>query len=119
MKRRTFIAGLGGAAVWPFRVRAEGAIPVIGFLNSGSPGPATAQVEAFQLGLKENGYLVGQNVSLDFRWAEQDSWSKPRLGPATSKRSDMGRTGKNGASALGANRTRRDGENDVNDPERT
>jgi putative ABC transport system substrate-binding protein len=70
MRRREFIAGVGSAAAWPMAVVAQGAIPVVGFLNSGSPGPATAQVDAFRRGLKEHGYVVGQNVMLDFRWAE-------------------------------------------------
>jgi putative tryptophan/tyrosine transport system substrate-binding protein len=70
MRRREFIAGVGSAAAWPMAVLAQGAIPVVGFLNSGSPGPATAQVDAFRRGLKEHGYVVGQNVMLDFRWAE-------------------------------------------------
>jgi putative tryptophan/tyrosine transport system substrate-binding protein len=70
MRRREFIAGLGGAAAWPLVARAQQPMPVVGFLNSGSPAPATDQVEAFRQGLKENGFLIGQNVTLDFRWAE-------------------------------------------------
>jgi putative tryptophan/tyrosine transport system substrate-binding protein len=71
VNRRTFIAGLGGVAAWPVVARAQQpAMPVIGFLNSGSPAPATDQVEAFRQGLKENGFLIGQNVTLDLRWAE-------------------------------------------------
>jgi putative tryptophan/tyrosine transport system substrate-binding protein len=70
MRRREFIAGLGSAVAWPLVAQAQKPIPVIGFLNSGSPGPATDQINAFQQGLKEHGYIVGQNVSLDFRWAE-------------------------------------------------
>jgi putative tryptophan/tyrosine transport system substrate-binding protein len=66
MRRREFIARLGGAAVWPVVVQAQQpAMPVIGFLNGGSPAPATDQVEAFRQGLKENGFLIGQNVTLD------------------------------------------------------
>jgi putative ABC transport system substrate-binding protein len=52
---------------------------VIGFLSSGSPGPFADQVAAFRQGLKENGYLVGQNVTFDFRWAEGRFDQLPRL----------------------------------------
>ena len=70
-RRREFIAGLGGAVAWPLVAWAQQpAMPVIGFLNSGSLGSAAQQVEAFRQGLEENGYRVGQNVVLDFRWAE-------------------------------------------------
>jgi putative tryptophan/tyrosine transport system substrate-binding protein len=71
MRRREFIATLGGTAVWPLVARGQQpALPVVGFLNSESLASTGHQVEAFQQGLKENGYLVGQNVVLDFRWAE-------------------------------------------------
>ena len=70
MRRREFIAALGGAAAWPLVAQGQTAMPVIGFLNSGSPGAAADQVDTFGQGLKENGFLIGQNVGLDFRWAE-------------------------------------------------
>jgi len=70
MRRREFIAGLGAAA-WPFGARAQQqAMPVVGFLNSGSLGSTAHQVQAFRQGLEENGYLVGRNVFINFRWAE-------------------------------------------------
>lgn len=69
MKRRTFIAGLGSALAWHLP-RAQAAIQLIGFLNSGSPGPAADQVAAFRRGLTDNGYLAGQDVKFEFRWAE-------------------------------------------------
>jgi putative tryptophan/tyrosine transport system substrate-binding protein len=72
MRRREFIAFIGcTAAAWPLAARAEqSATPVIGFLNSATPQPFAKYVAGFRAGLKETGYIDGQNVTIEFRWAE-------------------------------------------------
>jgi ABC-type uncharacterized transport system substrate-binding protein len=71
MRRREFITLLGGAAAWPLTAHAQQtAMPVIGFLSSRSPGESSGVVTAFQQGLREVGFVEGQNLAIAFRWAE-------------------------------------------------
>jgi putative tryptophan/tyrosine transport system substrate-binding protein len=81
LRRREFITLLGGAAAaWPVAARAqEGRKLVIGFVSGGSPGPFEYLVRAFREGLKEAGYMEGQNLVIEFRWADGQYHHLPNL----------------------------------------
>jgi putative tryptophan/tyrosine transport system substrate-binding protein len=71
MRQRDFIAAIiGSATEWPLAVRAQQAMPVIGFLNAAFAAGYSGPLSAFLKGLGETGYTDGQNVTIQYRWAE-------------------------------------------------
>jgi putative tryptophan/tyrosine transport system substrate-binding protein len=80
MNRRTFIAGLGSAAAWPVVGRAQQPVlPVIGYLSPQSADDSEFLTDAFRQGLKETGYIDGQNVAVEYHWAENQYDRLPAL----------------------------------------
>jgi putative tryptophan/tyrosine transport system substrate-binding protein len=81
MRRREFIMlACGAAAGWPLAARAQQpAVPVVGFVHTASPEDASSFVAAFRQGLKETGLVEGQNVAVEFRWAQRQHDRLPEL----------------------------------------
>src|SRR6516165_3110200 len=87
LRRRAFIAGIGGAAARLLAARAQQPeMPVIGFLNSGSALAFQRHLDAFRQGLKEAGYVEGRNVEIDYGWAEGQQARLPELAAALVRR---------------------------------
>ena len=80
MRRREFIAGIGATTAWPLAARAQQkSKPVIGYLSVGSPQLHHSFVVAFHEGLKENGFVDGENLTIEYRWAEEHYDRLPAL----------------------------------------
>ena len=80
IRRRKFLATLGGAVTWPLAARAQqAAMPVVGFLNSASADGYAPMSSAFKQGLREIGYVEGSNVVIEYRWAENQYDRLPAL----------------------------------------
>jgi len=79
MRRREFIAGLGGAAAWTLAAQGQQAVPVIGYLDTASPAEVRPFLLAFLRGLSEAGFAEGRNVAIEYRWAENQNDRLPAL----------------------------------------
>src|SRR5215469_16756507 len=80
MRRREFIGSVGAAVAWPFAVQAQQhRMPVVGFLRSTSREDSTRLITAFQQGLKLGGYVEGENVTIEYRWADNQVNRQPAL----------------------------------------
>src|SRR5262249_52181189 len=103
MRRRELLLLVGGAVTAPRALRAQQkAMPVIGFLASASPGPNAANLAALRQGLSEAGYLEGQNVAIEYRWAEGDFDRLPALAADLGRGVDVIVTSGGNSSALAA-----------------
>jgi putative ABC transport system substrate-binding protein len=78
--RRKFLATLGGGAAWPLAARAQqAAMPVIGYLNNGSPESDTHRLTGLRRGLNQTGYVEGRNLVIEYRWAANQADRLPAL----------------------------------------
>jgi putative ABC transport system substrate-binding protein len=79
VQRRAIMGALGGLAAWPFAARAQQPVPVVGFINQGTPDGMARYAAAFRTGLGEAGYVEGQNVTVEHHWLEGDYDHLPAL----------------------------------------
>jgi len=79
MRRREFITLTGAAAAWPLAARAQSMMPTIGVLNSRAPGESSRLLDAFRQGLKDRGFVEGQNVRIEYRFAHNQNGRLPEL----------------------------------------
>jgi putative tryptophan/tyrosine transport system substrate-binding protein len=88
MRRREFTKMLASAAAWPLAAHAQqqAALPVVGFLESRSPGTVEDQLRAFRQGLKDTGYVEGENLTIEYRWAENQLDRLPALAAELARR---------------------------------
>src|SRR5262249_50882603 len=78
--RRELLAALGGAAAWPLAIRAQQpGMPVVGYFTLGAPEQSASYVAPFRRGLSEVGYVEGQNVAIEYRWAHNEVGRLPEL----------------------------------------
>jgi len=88
VKRRDFIALLGGAAAWPLAARAQQpAVPVIGYFSARSPKTDVPMLSALRRGLSEEGYVEGSSVAIEFRWSGGQLDNLPQLAAELVRRS--------------------------------
>src|SRR5262245_66501624 len=87
INRRQFIALAGATAAWPLAARAQQpAMPAIGFLNGASPDGYAERLRGFREGLKDEGFVEGENVSVEYRWAENQINRLPAMATELARR---------------------------------